>query len=106
MCVIIFTQAPQHTSDPAYVQEAFVGLRVEAEGFCSPEEAQLRGCPNGAYMVALSKLLRAMRTQNVRAYEFLAAQWGNIQDVATSRNEVGILLPFPAECCEPIGTIH
>ena len=86
------------TQEPDFVKEAYVGLILES--WAIMDYPNKEGEPFDVYMVHLPNLLRAMAAHDYRAYQYLVAQWGDIQKIVEPATTHPISLPFPVYCCE------
>ncbi|HEY4489079.1 MAG TPA: hypothetical protein VJA87_01210 [Candidatus Paceibacterota bacterium] len=89
---------PDDTADPDDIRDSYIGLKLAAE---SIREAGHDPYPNGAYMVLLPKVLKAMARHYWRAYKYLHAKYSDFSEVADML-DLDILLPFSQTSCEVI----
>ena len=102
--IVVYRDPQPDIKKPSFVKEAYVGLILTPVFAAQPGECG--PFPQGVHMVPLGELLRALCLVNDRSYRWHVARWGKIENTTKSYNDVGILLPFPFDCCDVREVVH
>jgi hypothetical protein len=97
---IRITRYPTPTADiPQFVKDAYVGLVLTPVITIRPGQSELY--PEGAYWFEIKEILRSMATHDMRAYNYLAAAWGELTKLEVVPG-YGPQITFPFDCCEVV----